>query len=60
MVIGRLLSAAIAGIAHYQLGSRALRGSICQTHSVLAALVARYDVEGAVLAPRSVAGVLWT
>jgi len=58
MVIGWLLSAPIAGIAHNQLGSGALRGSIGQTDPVLAALVASYDVEGAVLAPGSVAGVL--
>jgi len=57
MVIGWLLSAPIAGIAHNQLGSGALRGSIGQTDPVLAALVASYDVEGAVLAPGSVTGI---
>lgn len=56
-MLGRLLCAPIAGVAHDQLGSSALSGSVGQTHAVLAALVAGDHIEGAVFAPGPMTGI---
>lgn len=55
MMIGWLLSAAIAGIAYHQLGRIALQRPVADADAMLGALVSCYNVHGVVLVPRAVA-----